>query len=456
MFKKNQIGIVTKAAASSPITGAMKSISLLTRREMLELTGVAGLATFTGVATDAVAQTAQKRPRIACLVSYWGLPTSHADWIVNKLLDGYWWRGAHTPSQVEVVSVYIHQLDTSLLGQKVCKAKNIPIFKTVKEAVTLGEKELAVDGVVIIAEHGNYPTDLKGHWLLPRWWIYQQVIQVFEQSKRSVPVFNDKHLSYSWDEAKWMFDKSRELNFPLTGGSSIPTYFRKPEIELAINTPIKNSIVVGNAADEGAIFHCIDVLQAFVDRRKGGETGVKAVQSIRGSETWAWVERNAWAGNLLEAVRKKFDLKPGHFQEGRRPNVCVVEYNDGTNAAVISGAGVGWTYAGEIEGQKDPTIVSMLGWPGPISQYHAANAHEHWIIQMMLTGKEPFNAERLLLSTGIVNYYMESNWQNGRYSAVGRRIETAFLNIKYRSTHGPLFESGPRPPNTPYIRGFQS
>jgi hypothetical protein len=434
----------------------MKSTSLFTRREMLELTGVAGLATFTGAATDAAAQTAQKRPRITCLVSYWGRPTSHADWIVNKLLDGYWWRGAHTASQVEVVSVYIDQLDTSLLGQKVCKAKNIPIFKTVKEAVTLGGKELAVDGVVIVAEHGNYPTDLKGRWLLPRWWIYQQVIQVFEQSKRSVPVFNDKHLSYSWDEAKWMFDKSRELHFPLTGGSSIPTYFRKPEIELAIDTPIKNSIVVGNAADEGAIFHCIDVLQAFVDRRKGGETGVKAVQSIRGPETWAWVERNAWAGNLLEAVGKKFDLKPGHFQEGRRPNICVVEYNDGSKAAVISGEGVGWTYAGEIEGQKEPTIVSMLGWPGPISQYHAANAHEHWIIQMMLTGKEPFNAERLLVSTGIVNYYMESNWEDGRYSAVGRRIETAFLNIKYRSTHGPLFNSGPRPPNTPYIRGFES
>ena len=133
-----------------------------------------------------------------------------------------------------------------------------------------------------------------------------------------------------------------------------------------------------------------------------------------------------------------------------------MEYNDGTNAAVISGAGVGWTYAGEIEGQKDPTIISMLGWPGPISQYHAANAHEHWITEMMLTGKEPFNAERLLLSTGIVNHYMESNWENGRYSAVGRRIETPFMNMKYRSTHGPMFETGPRPPNTPYIRGFES
>jgi len=374
-----------------------------------------------------------------------------------------------------------------LLGQKVCKAKNIPIFKSVGEAVTLGGKELAVDGVVIVCEHGNYPTDLKGHWLLPRWWIYQQVIRVFEQSKRSVPIFNDKHLSYNWDDAKWMFDKSRELGFPLTGGSSIPTYFREPAIEIEPDTPIKNGIVIGDAADEGATFHAVDVLQAFMDRRKGGETGVKSVQSIRGPEMWNWVERTPWANNLMESVRKKFNYAPGYFQNpnpdasapavlgnsatttrtGQPPrtprtprppqaNACIVEYRDGTNAAVISGRGVGWTFAGEVAGQKDPTIISMLGWPGPVSQYHAANAHEHWIVEMMLTGKEPFNAERLLVSTGIVNNYMESNWQNGVYSAVGRRVETPYMDMKYRSTHGPLFDSGPRPPNVPYIRGFES
>ena len=73
--------------------------------------------------------------------------------------------------------------------------------------------------------------------------------------------------------------------------------------------------MVGGASDEGAIFHCIDVLQAFVERRKGGETGVKTVQSIRGPETWKWAERNPWAGKLLESVRTNFDLKPGNFQE---------------------------------------------------------------------------------------------------------------------------------------------
>ena len=116
---------------------------------------------------------------------------------------------------------------------------------------------------------------------------------------------------------------------------------------------------------------------------------------------------------------------------------------------------MGWTYAGNIEGRKDPAIISMLGWPGPYSQYHAANAFEHWLIEMMLTRKEPFNAERLLLSTGIVSYNMESNWENGRYYAIGRRIKTPFMDMTYRSTRGPLFETGPRPLVVPYIRGFE-
>ena len=450
----------TDVPDSCPINRMMESHSRFTRREMLGVAGMAGLTAMAGMtplagtAASAVPQATQTRPRVACLATFWGAPGSHADWIICKLMDGYWWQGAHTPSRIDVASVYIHQLDTSLLGQKICKAKQIPIHKTVSEAVTLGGTDLAVDGVVIVGEHGDYPTDLKGHWLLPRWWMYQQVIRVFERSKRSVPVFNDKHLSYNWDDAKWMFDKSRELNFPLTGGSSIPTYFRTPEIDLAVDTPIKNSIVVGGAADEGAIFHCVDVLQGFVERRKGGETGVKSVQSIRGADTWKWVERTPWAGRLLDPVAKRLELKAESLLQSAQGRVCAVEYNDGTNAAVISGRNVDWTYAGEIEGQKEPTIVSMLGWPGPYSQYHAANGQPHWITEMMVTGKEPFNAERLLLSTGIVNHYMDSNWENGRYAAVGHRVETPFMNMKYHTTRGPMFEKGERPPTIPYIRGF--
>ena len=443
-------------SGTSLITELIEATPFYTRREMLGITGVAGLAALTDIAAGAVSQTAV-RPRVACLVSYWGAPSSHADWIINKLIDGYWWQGAHTPSRIDIASIYLHQHDTSILGQKVAKAKGIPVFRTVAEALTLGGEELAVDGVVIVGEHGDYPTDLKGHWLLPRWWMYNQMIRIFERSNRSVPVFNDKHLSYDWDESKWMFDKSRELYFPLTGGSNVPIYYRSPEIELDIDTPIKNSIVVGNASDEGAIFHSIDVLQSFVERRKGGETGVKAVQSIRGTEAWTWVKCNTWVGNLLDSVEKKIELQTRYFQERPQTNLCIVEYNDGTNAAIISDQGVGWTYAGEIEGQNEATVISMLdGWHRPFGQYHASNSLPHWITEMMVTKKEPFNAERLLLSSGITNYYMQSNWENGRFFPVGRRIETPFLNMTYRPTRGAQFSKGERPPSLPYIRGFDN
>ncbi|MEO6910618.1 MAG: hypothetical protein ABI158_06815, partial [Edaphobacter sp.] len=106
MMKKRQIEIAAGAADLSPITEAMEPNSLFTRREMLGMTGLAGLAGLAGLTAltgtaagavpqtvaGAVAQTAQKRPRIACLVSYWGLPTSHADWILSKVMDGYWWK----------------------------------------------------------------------------------------------------------------------------------------------------------------------------------------------------------------------------------------------------------------------------------------------------------------------------------------------------------------------------
>jgi hypothetical protein len=439
---------------SFPINEIIESNPIFSRRKMLGITGMAGLAALTGISTDAVAHTQQRRPRIAVLATFWGATRSHADWLVNKLIDGYWWQGAYVAPRVEVVSLYLHQHDTSLLGQKVANAKGIPIFKTVGEAVTLGGKELAVDGVVIVGEHGDYPTDLKGHWLLPRWWLYNQVIRVFEQSKRSVPVFNDKHLSYNWADAKWMFDKSRELGFPLTGGSLLPVYYRKPEVELDNDTPIKHSIVVGGASDEGAIFHCIELLQAFVERRKGGETGVKSIQSIRGPEAWKWVERNSWASKLLDSVAASLTLKQGHFQESGSTNICIIEYNDGTKAAIIGSRDAAWTYAGEIEGHNEPTIASLLNFPGPFDQYHASNAQPHWITEMMLTKKEPFNAERLLLTTGITNHYMESNWEGSKYSPIGRRIETPFLNITYRPTRGAQFNKGERPPSRPYIRGF--
>ena len=73
---------------------------------------------------------------------------------------------------------------------------------------------------------------------------------------------------------------------------------------------------------------------------------------------------------------------------------------------------------------------------------------------MMVTKEEPFNAERLLLSTGITNYFMDSNWQDSTFAEVGRVVDTPALDIRYRSVRPAQFSTGARPPPRPYIRGF--
>ena len=43
---------------------------------------------------------------------------------------------------------------------------------------------------------------------------------LFEKDGRTVPVYNDKHLSWSFEKAKWMVDASKRLKFPMLAGSS--------------------------------------------------------------------------------------------------------------------------------------------------------------------------------------------------------------------------------------------
>ena len=97
------------------------------------------------------------------------------------------------------------------------------------EALCLGGKSLAVDAVLLIGEHGDYPTNDLGQRMYPRKEFFDQIVAVDATARsRFVPIFNDKHLSYRWDWAKAMYDEARELGIPLMAGSSVPLAQRRP------------------------------------------------------------------------------------------------------------------------------------------------------------------------------------------------------------------------------------
>ncbi len=48
--------------------------------------------------------------------------------------------------------------------------------------------------------------------------------------------------------------------------------------------------MVGEGGSDAMDFHALEGLQCMVERRRGGETGVKAVQMIVGDEVWKALE----------------------------------------------------------------------------------------------------------------------------------------------------------------------
>ena len=86
-----------------------------------------------------------------------------------------------------------------------------PIFNSIEDALSLQSDALAVDGVLSIGEHGDYPTNSKGQKLYPRKRFFEGITRAFRQLGQVVPVFSDKHLGPVWEDAKWMYDQAHAL-----------------------------------------------------------------------------------------------------------------------------------------------------------------------------------------------------------------------------------------------------
>ena len=87
-----------------------------------------------------------------------------------------------------------------------------------------------------------------------------QTCAVFAQSGRSVPVFNDKHLSHRWVDSLFMVERCRELGAPLMAGSSIPGQWRSPWLEHPPGTDLAEAVTIGFSGLDIYGAHALDTL----------------------------------------------------------------------------------------------------------------------------------------------------------------------------------------------------
>lgn len=388
------------------------------RRDFLAAATAAPLARHSGAA-----QTGRKR--IACISSTYHV-RSHSDNFITRFMEGYWIGDKYYEPPFEVVSLWMDQVHPADIGHRLAEAYGLPVTKTIAEALTLGSGKLAVDGVIVVCEHGDYPHNEKQQQLYPRYEFFEQVVKVFRDSGRSCPVFTDKHLSYDWKKAKQMYDWSRELKFPLMAGSSVPVTFRRPEYDPPLGVEMESALSVGGGwVADGGIFHILETLQSFVERRKGGEVGVRSVQMLKDGEVWKAAQQGFWNRALLDAaLARREKIRSEKRPEDMRAVLGLVEYRDGFRGAVLALNDVSeYLAAVKVKGRAPEATLCYV----PIENSNNFSMLVHGITQVIAGGPRPYAIERTLLVTGALAGLMDSGYQNGK------KLETPDLKIAYKA-----------------------
>ncbi len=378
-----------------------------------------------------------RRKRVAAVVTTW-FPNSHADVFVGMLLNGCAPNGVPRKPRTRVVSLYTDQIAREDRSRAVAAGHGIPIYPTIAEALTLGGSRLAVDAVLFVGEHGDYPTNELGQKLYPRYELFLQIAEVLRRAGRSVPVYYDKHFSYSWEKARRVYDLSRELRIPMMAGSSIPLTGRVPELELPLDCPLEHAVAAGYGEMDAYGFHTLEVLQCMVERRAGGETGVAAVETLEGDAVWRWRDSEAgrWSAPLLEAaLTRAFNPKPGRpEQNARRPILFLIQYRDGFRSAVymLNGHVTDWLFSAKRKDLAEP-VSTHFGFLKP----ERLRAHRDGLIDciehLFVTGWPRYPVERTLLTTGMLSFLFESLRRRAR-------VETPELRVAYRAPRHAYFQ----------------
>lgn len=411
---------------------------MFTRRHFLQSTGAALLAP----ALLRGASATSDRLRMAVVTTLWTYRT-HAWHMAERFLGGYPLRGKWHQPPIDVVSAYVDQQPEGDLSVQRAEESGFTIYPNVAEALRCGGKELDVDAVLLIGEHGSYPVNEFGQKQYPRYELFKQIVNVFEEDDRAVPVFNDKHLSWKFEWAQEMVEDSRRLDFPFLAGSSLPVTWRMPSIDLPYNAQLEEALVIAHGPVDIYDFHALETLQCMVERRRGGETGVSQVQALRGDSVWEALQAGSWDNGgwnpqLFEAcLARSQTLAQAETYSHRYPTdeqimewvtdpiAYRIEYADGAKATMLlmNGLVEDFTFAATISGRDRPLSTLFYLPPNPNVVYSAALMSK--AEEMYTTGKAPYPVERTLLTSGLVEACLHS------LTAGGEPQATPHLQVTY-------------------------
>jgi hypothetical protein len=357
---------------------------------------------------------------------------SHADVIFGRLLQTDTLDGQGRRPRLQLVSLYVDQVPKNDLSRELAAKHGFELCDSVPQALTLGTDQLAVDGVIIVAEHGEYPKSPTDQTIWPKRRFFSEVVQTFDKTGRVVPIFSDKHLADNTADAVWIYETARTKRIPLMAGSSVPTTWRKPAVDVQRDAKMTELLVVSYGGLDSYGFHGMDFLQSLAERRAGDETGVASVRCFAGDDFWKAAREGVIERAFLDAVVRTSEPRARVAERPledsvKEPVGFRIAYRDDLTATMchLNGAVSQWA-AGWKSADGSTTLVRAdLQEDRPFMHFTHMLAG---IESMIHTGQPAWPVERTLFSSAMLHAGMTSK------TSWGEIVLTPELDRRYRST----------------------
>jgi hypothetical protein len=230
-----------------------------------------------------------------------------------------------------------------------------------------------------------------------------------------------------------MYDTAREIGLPFMAGSSVPLAQRKPDITIEPGTELVEALSIHGGPIERYDFHGAEVLQSMIEYRKGGETGIKKLEVVKGDDVEKAGRAGRFSWDLYEAamqaelgnIPEKFGVIP---KEKEYPlHAIFLEYEDGLKATIlrVGYSSIRWNFAWREKQNNTPQATYF--YPGPWNNRNLFKALAHAIQTFFRTKQSPYPVERTLLTTGITEAAVRSYYEE-------TPLDTPHLAISYPPT----------------------
>jgi len=372
--------------------------------------------------------------KIAFLLDEFGA-ASPAQQLLDRFLIGYPRDGAMRKLERSKVSAYLAVSAEANFGMRQ-EEFQLVVASTAEQAVA------GADAVVIVSRR---PGTLANEAFLRI---------ALEQAPEGAACFVHGVLANSLASARSFAAKAASRRIALLAGTPLSVTWRLPEMNLPLGTPLTEALIVVQvnpvaiqatppsppATLGGAELQALDGLLPVIERRRGGESGIRSVRYLEGKSIWRAGEKSLWSWPLLAAALSRSHtpqgdaVLDGRTQDlaglglvpklARNPRGWLLDHRDGLRTAILVLDGVVADFNFAVRLQRGDVLSAQLFRAPPPAEHHfsrLAAAMEDFFRD----GPRPWPVERNLLIAGLLEIFRKPS------SLSGQRVEVPELSIAY-------------------------